>query len=119
MAGSPDRGDRPGAPLQLRAARWHGFSYADDQYFVDLCKLLLTTPALTLKVEYSEFGIPATFWRIICVKTASCREVRSQLDSVPADAGGERRKIQLVAMLGQFEQHIEADTPLTDVADHL
>ncbi len=43
-------------------ARWHGFEgYADDQYFVDPCKLLLTTPGIDAESgEYSEFGIPAT-----------------------------------------------------------
>ncbi len=36
---------------------------------------------------------------------------------VPADAGGKRGKklTRLVAMLAQFEQHIEADSPLAEV----
>ncbi|VEB54243.1 ornithine decarboxylase [Salmonella enterica subsp. enterica] len=43
-------------------AKWHGFEgYADDQYFVDPCKLLLTTPGIDADSgRYTEFGIPAT-----------------------------------------------------------
>ncbi len=32
------------------------------------------------------------FWPTTCVKTASCRKMRSQLDPVPADAGGRHRQ---------------------------
>ncbi|WP_414105262.1 ornithine decarboxylase [Escherichia albertii] len=43
-------------------AKWHGFEgYAEDQYFVDPCKLLLTTPGIDAQTgEYSDFGVPAT-----------------------------------------------------------
>lgn len=43
-------------------AKWHGFEgYAADQYFVDPCKLLLTTPGIDAETgEYSDFGVPAT-----------------------------------------------------------
>ena len=43
-------------------ARWHGFEgYASDQYFVDPCKLLLTTPGIDAESgKYTDFGIPAT-----------------------------------------------------------
>jgi ornithine decarboxylase len=43
-------------------ARWHGFDgYASEQYFVDPCKLLLTTPGIDAESgEYTGFGIPAT-----------------------------------------------------------
>ncbi len=43
-------------------AKWHGFEgYAADQYFVDPCKLLLTTPGINAETgEYSDFGVPAT-----------------------------------------------------------
>ncbi|RTG01051.1 ornithine decarboxylase, partial [Serratia marcescens] len=42
--------------------KWHAFEgYAESQYFVDPCKLLLTTPGIdTATGSYSEFGIPAT-----------------------------------------------------------
>ncbi|WP_163613938.1 hypothetical protein, partial [Klebsiella variicola] len=41
---------------------WHGFEgYAQDQYLVDPCKLLLTTPGIDAATgQYTEFGVPAT-----------------------------------------------------------
>lgn len=56
-------------------ARWHGFEgYADDQYFVDPCKLLLTTPGIDAESGSTVSSASRRpFWRIICVKTASCR----------------------------------------------
>ena len=41
---------------------WHKFEgYADEQYFVDPCKFLLTTPGISLETgEYEKFGVPAT-----------------------------------------------------------
>ncbi len=46
------------------------------------------------------------------MRTALCREVRSQLHSVLINSGGKPREVaQLVAMLAQFEQHIEDDSP--------
>ncbi|MDF3007682.1 MAG: ornithine decarboxylase [Enterobacter kobei] len=43
-------------------ASWHGFDgYAREQYFVDPCKLLLTTPGIDAQTgDYTDFGIPAT-----------------------------------------------------------
>ncbi len=55
-------------------AKWHGFEgYADDQYFVDPCKLLLTTPVLMPIVG----GTPNSasrrpFSPTICVRTVLC-----------------------------------------------
>ncbi|KFK94901.1 ornithine decarboxylase, partial [Serratia sp. Ag2] len=42
--------------------KWHGFDgYAQDQYLVDPCKLLLTTPGIDAATgQYTEFGVPAT-----------------------------------------------------------
>ncbi|HHT9074611.1 TPA: ornithine decarboxylase, partial [Edwardsiella tarda] len=42
--------------------RWHAFDgYAAHQYFVDPCKLMLTTPGIDAKSgEYQAFGVPAT-----------------------------------------------------------
>ncbi|STV70479.1 ornithine decarboxylase [Klebsiella pneumoniae] len=100
-------------------ARWHGFEgYADDQYFVDPCKLLLTTPGIDAESgEYSEFGIPATILAHYLRENGIVPE-KCDLNSIlflltPAESA--EKMAQLVAMLGQFEQHIEADTPLADV----
>ncbi|HEX4503996.1 MAG TPA: ornithine decarboxylase [Scandinavium sp.] len=99
--------------------RWHGFEgYAQDQYFVDPCKLLLTTPGINADTgEYTEFGIPATILAHYLRENGIVPE-KCDLNSIlflltPAES---REKLaHLVAMLGQFEQHIEDDTPLSDV----
>lgn len=99
--------------------RWHGFEgYAQDQYFVDPCKLLLTTPGINADTgEYSEFGIPATILAHYLRENGIVPE-KCDLNSIlflltPAEST--EKLVQLVAMLGQFEQHIEDDTPLADV----
>lgn len=42
--------------------KWHAFEgYAENQYFVDPCKFLLTTPGINTETgEYEDFGVPAT-----------------------------------------------------------
>ena len=100
-------------------ARWHGFEgYARDQYFVDPCKLLLTTPGIDAQTgEYTDFGIPATILAHYLRENGIVPE-KCDLNSIlflltPAE--NPEKMAQLVAMLGQFEQHIEDDTPLADV----
>ncbi|MGK0601488.1 ornithine decarboxylase [Yokenella regensburgei] len=99
--------------------RWHGFEgYAQDQYFVDPCKLLLTTPGIDAETgEYTDFGIPATILAHYLRENGIVPE-KCDLNSIlflltPAESP--EKLAQLVAMLGQFEQHIEDDTPLCDV----
>ncbi|MBV8045244.1 ornithine decarboxylase [Pluralibacter sp.] len=99
--------------------RWHGFEgYAQDQYFVDPCKLLLTTPGIDGQTgEYTDFGIPATILAHYLRENGIVPE-KCDLNSIlflltPAESA--EKMAQLVAMLGQFEQHIEDDTPLADV----
>jgi len=100
-------------------ARWHGFEgYAQDQYFVDPCKLLLTTPGIDAQTgEYTDFGIPATILAHYLRENGIVPE-KCDLNSIlflltPAESP--EKMVQLVAMLGQFEQHIEDDTPLANV----
>ncbi|WP_438442731.1 ornithine decarboxylase [Kluyvera georgiana] len=100
-------------------ARWHGFEgYAQEQYFVDPCKLLLTTPGIDAETgQYTEFGIPATILAHYLRENGIVPE-KCDLNSIlflltPAETP--EKMAQLVAMLGQFEQHIEDDTPLADV----
>ncbi|EAC2143499.1 ornithine decarboxylase [Salmonella enterica subsp. enterica] len=100
-------------------ARWHGFEgYADDQYFVDPCKLLLTTPGIDADSgRYTEFGIPATILAHYLRENGIVPE-KCDLNSIlflltPAES--EEKLARLVAMLAQFERHIEDDTPLADV----
>ena len=100
-------------------AKWHGFEgYASEQYFVDSCKLLLTTPGIDAETgEYTDFGIPATILAHYLRENGIVPE-KCDLNSIlflltPAESS--EKLAQLVAMLGQFEQHIEDDTPLADV----
>lgn len=100
-------------------AKWHGFEgYASEQYFVDPCKLLLTTPGIDAQTgEYTDFGIPATILAHYLRENGIVPE-KCDLNSIlflltPAESVD--KMAQLVAMLGQFEQHIEDDTPLADV----
>ncbi|WP_318390547.1 ornithine decarboxylase [Enterobacter sp.] len=100
-------------------ASWHGFEgYAREQYFVDPCKLLLTTPGINAQTgAYTDFGIPATILAHYLRENGIVPE-KCDLNSIlflltPAESA--EKMAQLVAMLAQFEQHIEDDTPLADV----
>ncbi|MGF6270069.1 ornithine decarboxylase [Lelliottia nimipressuralis] len=100
-------------------AKWHGFEgYAEEQYFVDPCKLLLTTPGIDPQTgDYTDFGIPATILAHYLRENGIVPE-KCDLNSIlflltPAESA--EKMAQLVAMLGQFEQHIEDDTPLAEV----
>ncbi|EBJ4737406.1 ornithine decarboxylase [Salmonella enterica] len=99
--------------------KWHGFEgYADDQYFVDPCKLLLTTPGIDAETgRYTDFGIPATILAHYLRENGIVPE-KCDLNSIlflltPAE--NEEKLARLVAMLAQFERHIEDDMPLADV----
>ncbi|WP_336280435.1 ornithine decarboxylase [Cronobacter dublinensis] len=100
-------------------AAWHGFAgYAREQYFVDPCKLLLTTPGIDAETgEYSDFGVPAAILAHYLRENGIVPE-KADLNSIlflltPAESA--QKIAHLVAMLARFEQHIEDDTPLADV----
>ncbi|EGT5711784.1 ornithine decarboxylase [Cronobacter dublinensis subsp. dublinensis] len=100
-------------------AAWHGFAgYAREQYFVDPCKLLLTTPGIDAESgEYSDFGVPAVILAHYLRENGIVPE-KADLNSIlflltPAESA--QKMAHLVAMLARFEQHIEDDTPLADV----
>ncbi|EOC0476475.1 ornithine decarboxylase [Cronobacter turicensis] len=100
-------------------AAWHGFAgYAREQYFVDPCKLLLTTPGIDAETgEYSDFGVPAAILANYLRENGIVPE-KADLNSIlflltPAEST--QKMAHLVAMLARFEQHIEDDTPLADV----
>ncbi|ELY5995331.1 ornithine decarboxylase [Cronobacter sakazakii] len=100
-------------------AAWHGFTgYAREQYFVDPCKLLLTTPGIDAETgEYSDFGVPAAILANYLRENGIVPE-KADLNSIlflltPAESA--QKMAHLVAMLARFEQHIEDDTPLADL----
>ncbi|MGL3999523.1 ornithine decarboxylase [Pantoea eucalypti] len=100
-------------------SKWHGFAgYARDQYRVDPCKLLLTTPGIdAASGEYSDFGIPATILANYLRENGIVPE-KCDLNSIlflltPAESP--EKMANLVAMLAQFEQHVKEDAPLAEV----
>ena len=100
-------------------AAWHGFAgYERDQYLIDPCKLLLTTPGIdAASGEYAAFGIPATILANYLRENGVVPE-KCDLNSIlflltPAESM--EKMAHLVAKLAQFEQHIREDALLRDV----
>ncbi|WP_114192207.1 ornithine decarboxylase SpeF [Edaphovirga cremea] len=99
--------------------KWHGFEgYAQSQYFIDPCKLLLTTPGIdTQSGGYTEFGIPATILANYLRENGIVPE-KCDLNSIlflltPAE---DIAKMQhLVALITRFEKHILQDSLLSEV----
>ena len=98
---------------------WHKFEgYAEEQYFVDPCKFLLTTPGISLETgEYEKFGVPATILANYLRENGIIPE-KCDLNSIlflltPAET---LTKMQtLVAQIALFEKHIKQDSLLKDV----
>ena len=98
---------------------WHKFEgYADEQYFVDPCKFLLTTPGISLETgEYEKFGVPANILANYLRENGIIPE-KCDLNSIlflltPAET---LTKMQtLVAQIALFEKHIKQDSLLKDV----
>lgn len=100
-------------------AAWHGFAgYEQDQYLIDPCKLLLTTPGIdAASGQYASFGIPATILANYLRENGVVPE-KCDLNSIlflltPAESV--EKMAHLVAKLVQFEQHIQQDALLRDV----
>ncbi|EPU9479196.1 ornithine decarboxylase [Salmonella enterica subsp. enterica serovar Enteritidis] len=98
---------------------WHAFEgYAEHQYFVDPCKLLLTTPGINAASgEYEDFGVPATILANFLRENGVVPE-KCDLNSIlflltPAEDMAKLQ--QLVALLARFEKLLEADAPLAEV----
>lgn len=99
--------------------RWHAFDgYAQDQYFVDPCKLMLTTPGIDVESgEYDAFGVPATILAHFLREHGVIPE-KCDLNSIlflltPAET---REKLELlVSHLVRFEQLLDEDALLEDV----
>jgi ornithine decarboxylase len=99
--------------------RWHAFAgYAEKQYFVDPCKLLLTTPGIDASSgKYTDFGIPATILANYLRENGIVPE-KCDLNSIlflltPAETPAKMQ--QLVAEIARFERYIEEDALLSEV----
>ncbi len=98
---------------------WHKFEgYTENQYFVDPCKFMLTTPGINIKTgEYEEFGVPATILANYLRENGIIPE-KCDLNSIlflltPAET---LTKMQtLVAQIALFEKHIKQNSLLKDV----
>ncbi len=100
-------------------ATWHGFAgYEKDQYLIDPCKLLLTTPGIdAVSGQYASFGVPATILANYLRENGVVPE-KCDLNSIlflltPAESA--EKMAYLVAKLAQFEHHIKEDALLRDV----
>jgi ornithine decarboxylase len=104
-------------------AGWHGFSgYGRDEYRVDPCKLLLTTPGIdAASGEYQEFGVPAAILAHYLRENGIVPE-KADLNSIlflltPAESP--EKMARLVAALVRFEQLLEQDAAFQDALPSL
>ncbi|MBJ7221956.1 MULTISPECIES: ornithine decarboxylase [unclassified Brenneria] len=103
--------------------KWHAFDgYAQDQYFIDPCKLLLTTPGIdAVSGEYTDFGIPATILANYLREHGIIPE-KCDLNSIlflltPAEDSIKMQR--LVEAIVYFEQLMARDAPLSEVLPSL
>lgn len=99
--------------------KWHQFEgYEENQYFVDPCKLLLTTPGINRETgEYQDFGIPATILANYLRENGIIPE-KCDLNSIlflmtPAET--QTKLENLVSHLVRFERVVKEDRPLSEV----
>lgn len=97
-------------------ATWHGFTgYGEHQYFVDPCKLLLTTPGIDVKSsQYEDFGVPASLLAEFLRENSIVPE-KADLNSLlflmtPAESMAKLER--LVNQLTRFERMLDENVPL-------
>ncbi|WP_414501106.1 ornithine decarboxylase [Zymobacter sp. IVIA_12111.31 C1] len=107
----------------VAGAQWHAFEgYANGQYLIDPCKLLLTTPGVdAVTGHYTEFGVPATLLAHY-LRSHGIIPEKTDLYSIlflltPAE--NEDKIHRLIDALVAFEEHLAADSPLCEVLPHL
>jgi ornithine decarboxylase len=99
--------------------RWHAFdNYVRGQYFVDPCKLQLTTPGIDgASGKYADFGVPATilanFLREHGVVPEKCDMNAILFLLTPGEDMGKLQ--QLVTQIARFEHYLEHDAPMAEV----
>ncbi|QAV22390.1 ornithine decarboxylase [Proteus hauseri] len=98
---------------------WHSFEgYANNQYFVDPCKLMLTTPGIDPHTgEYEAFGVPATILANYLREHGVIPE-KSDLNSIlflltPAEHSEKFER--LISLIIRFEKLLIEDAPLDQV----
>ncbi len=103
--------------------KWHSFEgYADNQYFVDPNKFMLTTPGIDVESgEYEDFGIPATILASYLRENKIIPE-KNDLNSIlflltPAET--QKKMSCLVEQLVKFERFVNKDAVLSEVLPNI
>lgn len=99
--------------------KWHAFEgYAENQYFVDPCKFMLTTPGINTETgEYEDFGVPATILANYLRENNIIPE-KCDLNSIlflMTPAENREKMAHLITQIARFEQLLDEDAPLADV----
>ena len=99
--------------------KWHSFEgYGENQYFVDPCKFMLTTPAINVETgEYEDFGVPATILANYLRENGIIPE-KNDLNSIlflMTPAENQEKMDHLVSQIARFEKYLDEDAPLEDV----
>lgn len=99
--------------------KWHSFEgYGENQYFVDPCKFMLTTPGINVETgEYEDFGVPATILANYLRENGIIPE-KNDLNSIlflMTPAENKEKMDHLVSQIARFENYLDEDAPLEDV----
>lgn len=99
--------------------KWHSFEgYGENQYFVDPCKFMLTTPGINVETgEYEDFGLPATILANYLRENGIIPE-KNDLNSIlflMTPAENKEKMDHLVSQIARFEKYLDEDAPLEDV----
>lgn len=102
---------------------WHNFDgFAEDQYFVDPNKLMLTTPGIDpVTGEYEDFGIPASILATF-LREAGIIPEKNDFNSIlflmtPAETMSKLEA--LIAQLVRFEQLVQVNADVSRVLPYL
>lgn len=103
--------------------KWHSFEgYGENQYFVDPCKFMLTTPGIDVETgEYEDFGVPATFLANYLRDNGIIPE-KNDLNSIlflMTPAENKEKMDHLVSQIARFEKYLDDDAPLEEVLPNL
>lgn len=98
--------------------KWHAFEgYGTNQYFVDPCKFMLTTPGINTETgEYEEFGVPATILANYLRENGIIPE-KNDLNSIlflMTPAEDKEKMDHLVTQIARFERLLDDDAPLEE-----
>lgn len=103
--------------------KWHSFKgYGENQYFVDPCKFMLTTPGIDVETgEYEDFGVPATILANYLRDNGIIPE-KNDLNSIlflMTPAENKEKMDHLVSQIARFEKYLDDDAPLEEVLPNL